>query len=174
MLTGIFLLQNYKAFTQLDPARMGAQVISGIGFLGAGTILREGLTVKGLTTAASLWAVGCIGLAIGSGFYIGAVLATSLVFITLMFFSKLELFWTRKHNELLIKVITLNRPGQIGKIGTELGKQYVSIINISLEPVKETNIAIFLTLKTPRGIDVSKIIERLEKIEGVTLVEIID
>ncbi|MDK2920323.1 MAG: putative Mg2+ transporter-C (MgtC) family protein [Candidatus Petromonas sp.] len=174
MLTGIFLLQNYKAFTQLDPARMGAQVISGIGFLGAGTILREGLTVKGLTTAASLWAVGCIGLAIGSGFYIGAVLATSLVFITLMFFSKLELFWTRKHNELLIKVITLNRPGQIGKIGTELGRQYVSIINISLEPVKETNIAIFLTLKTPRGIDVSKIIERLEKIEGVTLVEIID
>ena len=67
----------------MDPARLGAQVISGIGFLGAGTILREGFSVKGLTTAASLWAVSCIGLAVGIGFYEGAIVATFVIYITL-------------------------------------------------------------------------------------------
>ncbi|MPN52865.1 hypothetical protein SDC9_200528 [bioreactor metagenome] len=67
----------------MDPARLGAQVISGIGFLGAGTILREGFTVKGLTTAASLWAVSCVGLAVGIGYYQGALIATIVIYITL-------------------------------------------------------------------------------------------
>ena len=66
-----------------DITRMGAQVISGIGFLGAGTILREGFTVRGLTTAASLWAVSCIGLASGIGFWAGALIATAVVYLTL-------------------------------------------------------------------------------------------
>ena len=66
-----------------DVTRMGAQVISGIGFLGAGTILREGFTVRGLTTAASLWAVSCVGLASGIGFWAGALIATVVILITL-------------------------------------------------------------------------------------------
>jgi len=66
-----------------DVTRMGAQVVSGIGFLGAGTILREGFTVKGLTTAASLWAVSCVGLAAGIGFWSGALIATVVIFLTL-------------------------------------------------------------------------------------------
>ena len=66
-----------------DIMRLGAQVISGIGFLGAGTILREGFSIKGLTTAASLWAVACIGLAVGIGFWPGALVATAVIFLTL-------------------------------------------------------------------------------------------
>ena len=66
-----------------DVTRMGAQVISGIGFLGAGTILREGFSIKGLTTAASLWAVSCIGLAAGIGFWSGALVATAVIYMTL-------------------------------------------------------------------------------------------
>ena len=66
-----------------DVTRMGAQVISGIGFLGAGTILREGFTVRGLTTAASLWAVSCVGLAAGTGFWAGALIATAVIYFTL-------------------------------------------------------------------------------------------
>jgi putative Mg2+ transporter-C (MgtC) family protein len=66
-----------------DVTRMGAQVISGIGFLGAGTILREGFTVRGLTTAASLWAVSCVGLASGAGFWAGALIATAVIYFTL-------------------------------------------------------------------------------------------
>ncbi|NLZ72174.1 MAG: MgtC/SapB family protein [Clostridiaceae bacterium] len=67
----------------IDLTRMGAQVISGIGFLGAGTIIvKKDRTVKGLTTAAGLWAVACIGLAIGIGFYSGAIIGTLSIFLT--------------------------------------------------------------------------------------------
>lgn len=83
MATNDFLFVLYEGRASVDPARLGAQVISGIGFLGAGTILREGFSVKGLTTAASLWAVSCIGLAAGSGFYVGALIATIVIYITL-------------------------------------------------------------------------------------------
>lgn len=174
MLTGIFMLNNYKDVTTLDPARLGAQVISGIGFLGAGTILREGLTVKGLTTAASLWSVACIGLTIGSGFYLASIIGTFVVFITLFFFSKFESFVTRKNNALLLKVVTLNKPGQIGKIGTELGKLSVSITNILLEPIDEIKIVVYLTLKTPRGSDKSDILLRIQQLKDITSVEIIE
>lgn len=68
----------------IDPTRIGAQVISGIGFLGAGTIIKEGFSVKGLTTAASLWCVSCIGLALGAGFYSGAIIATLFIYCTLI------------------------------------------------------------------------------------------
>ncbi len=66
-----------------DPGRIAAQVVSGIGFLGAGTIIRGGAEVKGLTTAASLWTVAGIGLAVGSGMYFAAVVATIVVFLLL-------------------------------------------------------------------------------------------
>ncbi len=74
----------------MDPTRIGAQVVSGIGFLGAGAILRSGFTVKGLTTAASLWAVACVGLACGIGFYSGAFLATALVLAVLTLLKVVE------------------------------------------------------------------------------------
>ena len=88
MTTSFFIFEQFKGQTNMDPARLGAQVISGIGFLGAGTILREGFSVKGLTTAASLWAVSCIGLAVGAGFYEGAVVGTIVIFITLNLLKK--------------------------------------------------------------------------------------
>lgn len=66
-----------------DPARLGAQVISGIGFLGAGTIMITSRQVKGLTTAAGLWAAACIGLAVGIGFYAGAILCAVFVLIVM-------------------------------------------------------------------------------------------
>jgi len=88
MLTSTYIFAAYKGQTNLDPARLGAQVISGIGFLGAGTILREGFSVKGLTTAASLWAVSCIGLAVGIGYYEGAFVATIMIYLTLNLLKK--------------------------------------------------------------------------------------
>ena len=74
----------------LDPSRMAAQVVSGIGFLGAGAILLRGETVRGITTAASLWTVAGIGLAIGGGLYFGAISATALIFIILAGIKPLE------------------------------------------------------------------------------------
>jgi putative Mg2+ transporter-C (MgtC) family protein len=87
MCTSTFIFAQYQDIFQAksvpDPARLGAQVISGIGFLGAGTILREGFSIKGLTTAASLWAVACIGLAVGIGFWPGALIATVVIYLAL-------------------------------------------------------------------------------------------
>lgn len=73
------VLQLYNTPIQMDVTRLGAQVISGIGFLGAGTIIRNGGSVKGLTTAATLWVVAIIGLVIGSGLYIIGIFATLIV-----------------------------------------------------------------------------------------------
>ena len=83
MLTSNYVFKTYEGLTSFDPTRLGAQVISGIGFLGAGTILREVFSVKGLTTAASLWAVSCIGIAVGAGYYTGAIVTTLIIYITL-------------------------------------------------------------------------------------------
>ena len=80
MITGQLIFCQYRPFgSTADPARLAAQVISGVGFLGAGTIMREGVNVKGLTTAASLWAVACLGIAAGGGYYEVALLGMVLV-----------------------------------------------------------------------------------------------
>jgi len=79
MLCGEYLSQNYD----MDPSRIPAQLLSGIGFIGAGTILRDGFNVKGLTTAAGLLAVTCVGLSIGAGFYLGGIVTTLIVYIIL-------------------------------------------------------------------------------------------
>ncbi|MFW5992290.1 MAG: MgtC/SapB family protein [Halanaerobiaceae bacterium] len=89
MIVSINIYKNFPG-SDADPARLAAQVVSGIGFLGAGTILIQGSIVKGLTTAASLWTIAAIGLAVGAGhYYLGAV-ATVIVFIALFFLSNIE------------------------------------------------------------------------------------
>ena len=91
MITGQLIFVQYKALGGTpDPARLSAQVITGVGFLGAGTILREGTHVKGLTTAASLWAVACLGIAAGAGYYAVALLGMVLIFVTLTIFEVLQ------------------------------------------------------------------------------------
>jgi putative Mg2+ transporter-C (MgtC) family protein len=83
-ITGQILFNEYHLLGATpDPARLSAQVITGVGFLGAGTIMREGATVKGLTTAASIWTVACLGIAAGYGFYAVAVAGLIFVLITL-------------------------------------------------------------------------------------------
>jgi putative Mg2+ transporter-C (MgtC) family protein len=89
MLTSIYLFEAYAERTQIDPGRLAAQVVSGIGFLGAGTIIRMGTSVKGLTTAASLWVVSAVGLAVGCGFLIAALFTTLLVLLGLIVFGKI-------------------------------------------------------------------------------------
>ncbi len=80
----VMLCGEYLAIgSTVDISRIPAQLLSGIGFIGAGTILRDGLNVKGLTTAASLLAVTCIGLSIGAGFYLGGIVATIIVYFVL-------------------------------------------------------------------------------------------
>ncbi len=91
----------YKVFEIGDPVRMGAQVISGIGFLGAGTIIVTGKNkIKGVTTAACLWAAACSGLAIGIGFYEGAILCGAVIVIIMSVFQAFDV-WTRKQSKFI-------------------------------------------------------------------------
>ena len=90
MLTSLYVFDIYKDQVALDPVRIAAGVVTGIGFLGAGTIIRESDGVRGLTTAASLWVVAGIGLAVGVGFNKIAIYTTILVLIVLHFLRYLE------------------------------------------------------------------------------------
>ena len=91
---------------ELDPSRIAAQVVSGIGFLGAGTILLRGEFVRGLTTAASLWTVAAVGLAVGGGLYLAAVSATVLILIILAGIRPIERrFWKRQAQASLSLVV---------------------------------------------------------------------
>ncbi|MBE6061285.1 MAG: MgtC/SapB family protein [Clostridium sulfidigenes] len=88
----MIIAQNpmYAEVLKVDTARLGAQVISGVGFLGAGTILRDKGSVRGLTTAATLWTVACLGLAVGRGLYALSITAALIIFIILSLFKKAD------------------------------------------------------------------------------------
>ncbi len=90
MLTSLYVFDIYNHIVPLDPARLAAGVITGIGFLGAGAIIRDREGIKGLTTAASLWVVAGIGLAIGGGFYTGGMFTTVLALVALIFLRYFE------------------------------------------------------------------------------------
>ena len=90
MLLSIWLPQQYLGMKNGDPGRIAAQVVSGIGFLGAGAIIRLGNNVKGLTTAASLWFIAAVGMAIGAGMYLVAGIAEVIGLITLYILSYVE------------------------------------------------------------------------------------
>lgn len=82
----VVICSEYMAFNySIDMSRLPAQLLSGIGFIGAGTIMQKGLNVKGVTTAAGLLAVTCIGLTIGAGFYMGGIISTILVYLILAY-----------------------------------------------------------------------------------------
>ena len=98
--TGELLFSHYAALGATpDPARLSAQVITGVGFLGAGTILREGINVKGLTTAASVWAVACLGIAAGIGYYALVIAGMVLIFLTLTVFERLQDKMFKNHGQ---------------------------------------------------------------------------
>lgn len=102
-MTSVYLMTVLHYTT--DISRLGAQVIAGIGFIGAGTIIvTNHQRVRGITTAAGLWTVAIVGLAIGAGFYEGAVLTTVLVLFAESVFSKLEHWITRTSPEIYIFV----------------------------------------------------------------------
>lgn len=155
-----------------DPARLASQVVSGIGFLGAGTIMREGNNINGLTTAASLWVSAGIGLAIGAGYYLGGIIAGVIALGTLMKLGRFEKRIPRKRFE-SIKIISIDQPGLLGKIGEVCGKYNLSIRDISMvykgDEDEDGNIILeskFL-VKIPNGFDIGNFYREMLEIEGI-------
>lgn len=149
-----------------DPARLASQVISGIGFLGAGTILRTGSHIKGLTTAASLWVCAGIGLAIGNGYYLGGLVTTGIVLITLVSLRSFEKK-VLKTNYRTLEITANNRPGIIGDIGILLGIYNISIKDIFLMDSDDTIITAFIQIKLPSNININEFIQDIHKIDGI-------
>lgn len=171
MIMSVYIFEEYQGLTNLDPARLGAQVISGIGFLGAGTIIKQGTSVKGLTTAASLWAVACIGLAAGIGFYVGAILTGTIVFITLVLLSKFEkVFKGKTDTEVDISMKLENKPGKLGELASAIGKLGVQITNVNIEGAEEDNLIVQFTLFLSKGHDANDVIEHLKALPGFRMV----
>jgi putative Mg2+ transporter-C (MgtC) family protein len=167
MVTSEYIFNKYRTMTNADPARLGAQVISGIGFLGAGTIIRDGFNVRGLTTAASLWAVSCVGIAAGIGFYEGAVAATLLIFLTLITLKKMEVHITKKNNYKTLIVESDNINGQVGCVSSVFDKYGIELKNINLYKDKENHLMIKTLVRlSGHGIDLNAVSD-LQNIEGV-------
>ncbi len=163
------LYSDVEGKTNADPARLAAQVVSGIGFLGAGAIMKEGPTIKGLTTAASLWVVASVGLAAGVGAMVGAVATTVLVVVALEVLPRIDRLYTSRSPRvanLLIK--SLDKPGQIGRIGSCLGGLGVGILQIQIEDAEEPGkIFIPVTVKLSDRSELEQVINELCGIEGV-------
>ena len=173
------LYENVEGRTNADPARLAAQVVSGIGFLGAGAIMKEGLTVTGLTTAACLWVVAGVGLAVGSGFYSGALMTTALVFVTLGSLSRLD-DWVDHEKNIGLNIHTVDKPGQLMEISTCLEDLQLKVRGIKVkadEDEVETNgdklMYINLEIFNKQGIKSIVIVDAVRQIDGVISVNIV-
>lgn len=154
-----------------DPGRIAAQVITGIGFIGAGTIFRHGVTVKGLTTAASIWSVAGIGLAVGVGLYLPAIFTTLLVVATLMIAVKLEVSIIGSHKPFSLRCIIEDRPGSIGAIGSLLGNLNVDITRIELSSSWDGKVSLIISLKLPAKLSEEELIAKIIELDNVISAE---
>ncbi|MFK4303591.1 MULTISPECIES: MgtC/SapB family protein [unclassified Paenibacillus] len=135
MLLSIYGFADFikEANVRIDPARLATAVITGVGFLGAGTIIFTGKSITGLTTAASIWVVAAIGLGIGAGFYFPSIAATVLVFLNLWVFNKIELRYMRGRQPHLITLYGLSSHGLLEQISTYLEQEKVEIRKIVIK-----------------------------------------
>lgn len=173
MLVSEQIFLKYQGLVNADPGRIAAQVVSGIGFLGAGTIMREGANVKGLTTAASLWVVAGVGLAVGAGFYFLAALATGIIFLALIYLGKVERNIAGLDVFHHFAVIVDDRPGMLGAIGSYLGERRINIQNVEMHKLpEEGKMMIELAVKLPPFIELSDIIYSLSELPGIYRIEI--
>ncbi len=160
-----------------DPMRIAAQVVSGIGFLGAGAILRIGVSIKGLTTAASLWTTAAIGLACGAGFYWPAVLATSLVLFALFLLGKMEKLYlfTKPKRSLFIEA--MDAPTLVGDLEKTLeGFGYImDFVDIDRDVERgkvEVRMVIRPNTMIPAEADIGKVITALLNLKEIANVEL--
>jgi putative Mg2+ transporter-C (MgtC) family protein len=158
-----------------DSARIAAQVVSGIGFLGAGTILHEGITVRGLTTAASLWMISAIGLATGAGMYLIGAAATLITFITLTAFHSVEKRFAvvnSKSDKKYIRVVTANIPGIVARVATFLAQNDIKVKTINVQnSTLSDKVVLELYLKFSKETDLALMMDGLQQIEGIKSIE---
>lgn len=158
--------------SSIDPQRIAANVVSGLGFLGAGTIMREGASIRGLTTAASLWVCGVIGIAAGAGSYVSAAGTSVLALLTLVLMSAVERRVLHARRDRALRLQIVDRPGELGRMGAALGSLGVDIRNIRiLGREDEGHMDVELIVRLPSGQSVSAVLSALTDVDAVCSVE---
>ena len=171
-LTSQYLVLNLGLFT--DMARLGAQVIAGIGFIGAGTIIiTKRRQVKGLTTAAGLWAAAIVGLCSGAGFFEGAIIATVVILLAELVFARLE-YLIVSHARVCNLYVEYTDSSSLGSIVDAIKKTGSYIVD--MEITKKTgaegrNPCAVFSIRTPRKIKQQAMMTTLAKLDGVVSVE---
>jgi putative Mg2+ transporter-C (MgtC) family protein len=163
-------LASGQSVVRADPSRVAAQIVTGIGFLGAGAIIRQGLSVRGLTTAATLWVVAAIGMAVGAGYYSGAILATGIVLVALW---PLRIFAYRvlqrvrpDEGRLLVDLHAGDSPGPVIEAVEDLGGR-IETIEFSQEGDRRS---LELGLALPGRLQANDLVAGLADVEGVLAV----
>lgn len=171
MMTNQYISELYETG---DPSRMGAQVVSGIGFLGAGTIITTGHNrVKGLTTAAGLWASACVGLAIGIGFYEGAIIGTVMIFFAMVAMHTLDEKITASA-KIVTMYIEFDKISSLKNVTAFLKEKGIKISDIETEEgemSEAANAAAIITLRLPNNNIRLMLGYMLSSLDGVTYVE---
>lgn len=171
------LISQYVTYTlnqSTDITRLGAQVINGIGFLGAGTIIvTRRQQVKGLTTAAGLWASACMGIAIGAGFYVGALTVCVLIIIVLIVLSKLEVKIMMAARNMTLSVGYTESDDIVVIIDKikSLGVRIIDVEIVKLNTDGNFSLSAVFYVSLPKKYKHTDLIEQLAGINGVNLVE---
>lgn len=175
-------IYGFAAFVEeinvrVDPARLAAAVITGVGFLGAGTILQTGRSVTGLTTAASVWVTAAIGLGVGAGFYFAASVTTLFVLFVLWVLNKVERRWFHRRVERVVILKAEDRPRLMQRIQETLEQRGVRLRKVRLQDAPESDsadsqrltIRLHLQLKELTEADLLEEFRRIEGIHAVSL-----
>lgn len=158
-----------------DYARFGAQVINGIGFLGAGTIIITGKNqVKGMTTAAGLWASACMGLAIGAGFYWGALVGCILMILTVTVFAKIETFITSRSRNITI-YLEFDQTDNVADIVEKIKSHGVRIFDVELMKANQGGASKYpgaiLVMRLPKKLSHTALVTEIAKVDSVRMIE---
>ncbi len=164
MVLSINIAEQYEG----DPARLAAQVISGIGFLGAGAILRYGFNVKGLTTATTLWSMAIVGLAVGYGYYLIGVVTTGLMLLTLTLLNVLEKKFIRTSVPRTFVIQAADRPGIVKEVRKVISRLSEKIITFTIQKnIKTKRLRISIAAHVKVGEKMENLTEAISAIDGV-------
>ena len=151
-----------------DPTRVAAQVVTGIGFLGAGAIIQQGVSVRGLTTAASLWVTAAIGTAVGLGFYVGSLGAVGATLIALIFLKPVEQRFIDRLSGRRHKIeLEAGNNFRVGELRDELLAHDIRLGGFRIVSDDEHRLKYLLTLHLPRGSGVDDALSVMRRVEGV-------
>lgn len=161
---------NLSGILSVDTGRVICQVISGVGFLGAGTIIRTKASVKGLTTAASIWAVACVGIAVGMGFYTISVLSGIGIVIALVLLKRFEYRFINKLDIIKLKIEYTEKTKVIKEINDTLEDDEIAIKNIEFISDEDRRECVY-TLLLPQTMKQNELISMIVMNEGVIKAE---